>query len=48
MASYEVINDILLTLNNKLIGDEILSDLEEAFDCVNRDMLYQNCNFTDL
>ena len=37
-ASYKLINNILLALNNKLTVDGIYCDLEKAFDYVNHDI----------
>jgi hypothetical protein len=39
LASYKLINDILMSLNNKLIVEGVLCDLQKAFDCVDHDLL---------
>jgi hypothetical protein len=39
LASCKLINDILTSLNNKLIVGGILCDIQKAFDCVDHDLL---------
>ena len=39
LASYKLINDILTSLNNKLLVGGIFCDLQKVFDCVDHDLL---------
>ena len=44
-ASFKLINETLLALNNKLTVGGILCDLEKAFNSVNHDILLSKCEF---
>jgi len=44
-ASFKLINEILLALNNKLTVGGIFCELEKAFDSVNHDILLSECEF---
>jgi hypothetical protein len=39
MALYKLINDILMSIKNKLLVEGFFCDLEKAFDCVDHDLL---------
>ena len=42
LASYKLINDVLTSLNNKLLVGGFFCDLQKAFDCVDHDIFCQN------
>jgi hypothetical protein len=44
-VTYELLNEILNALNNKLMVGGIFGDLETAFNCVSHNILLSNLNF---
>ena len=44
-ASYKLINEILIALNNKRTVGGIFCDLENKFDSINHDILLSKCEF---
>ena len=45
IALYTLINNILLSLNNRIIVGGLFCDLQRAFDCVNYDILLSKMKF---
>jgi len=47
-ASYIVINEILINMNNRLSGRGILCDLENVLDCADRGIVVDKLDFISL
>ena len=45
MATYELLNNIQLSLDKKRLVGGIFCDLQKAFDCVNHDILLEKIKY---